>query len=49
LVPDVFRGTLAEFEVKVRETHANNPQYLAEYLGAIGYIRSLQGENNENY
>jgi uncharacterized protein YjbI with pentapeptide repeats len=35
-------GTLDEFETAVRETHANNPQYLAEYLGFIGYIRSLK-------
>ena len=37
-----FRGTLAEFEAKVKQTHANNKQYLAEYLGAIEYIRKLK-------
>jgi uncharacterized protein YjbI with pentapeptide repeats len=35
-------GTLDEFEKQVRITHANNPQYLAEYLGFISYIRALK-------
>lgn len=39
-----FYGNLAEFEQAVNETHANNPQYLKEYTGAIAYIRSLQVE-----
>jgi hypothetical protein len=37
-----FTGTLEDFEVKVKITHENNPQYLKEYLGAISYIRSLK-------
>jgi hypothetical protein len=35
-------GTLEEFEEAVKETHEDNPQYLAEYLGFIAYIRSLR-------
>ena len=35
-------GTLDEFEDRVKKEHANNPQYLAEYLGFIAYIRSLK-------
>ena len=37
-----FKGTLEEFENKVKETHKNNAQYLKEYLGAINYLRSLK-------
>jgi len=36
-----FRGNLTEFEQAVNETHADSPQYLKEYTGAIQYIRSL--------
>ena len=36
-----FTGTLAEFEQAVQKTHAENPQFLKEYTGAIQYIRSL--------
>jgi len=36
-----FKGTLAEFAVKVEETHKNNPQYLAEYRAVILMIQSL--------
>ena len=36
-----FKGTLLEFESEVNETHAKNPKYLKEYLGAIAYIKSL--------
>ena len=36
-----WKGSLDEFEQRVRKEHAEHPQYLAEYLGAIGYIRSL--------
>jgi hypothetical protein len=36
-----FKGTLAEFEKKCKETHKDNPQYLDEYLGAINYIKSI--------
>jgi len=37
-----FKGTLSEFEAKVKETHENNEQYLKEYLGFINYIKSLK-------
>lgn len=37
-----FEGTLEEFEEKVKETHADNKQYLAEYMGAIEYFKSLR-------
>ena len=37
-----FTGNLDEFAEKVEKTHANNPQYLAEYLGFIAYIRTLK-------
>ena len=37
-----FKGTLKEFEEKVNETHANNAQYLKEYLGFISYVKSLK-------
>ena len=37
-----FTGTLNEFETEVISTHENSPQYLAEYLGFINYIRSLE-------
>jgi len=34
-------GNLQEFEAKVKETHANNEQYLKEYLNFITYLKSL--------
>ena len=37
-----FIGTLEEFEEKVKKTHEENPVCLAEYLGFIGYLRSLK-------
>ena len=37
-----YKGTLKEFEAKVKETHKDNPQYLKEYLGAIKYFKSLK-------
>jgi len=37
-----FKGTLKEFESKCKETHKDNKQYLAEYLGFIKYIKSLK-------
>ena len=37
-----FKGTLEEFENRVKETHKNNPQYFREYLGFIAYIRGLR-------
>lgn len=38
-----FKGSLAEFEEKVKETHKDNEQYLNEYLGFIQYIKTLKG------
>ena len=35
-------GSLDEFEDRVKKEHANNPQYLAEYLGFIAYARLLK-------
>jgi hypothetical protein len=37
-----FKGSLSEFELKVNESHANNNQYLKEYLGFINYVKSLK-------
>ena len=37
-----FKGTLQEFEEKVKETHIDNEQYLKEYLGFIQYLKSLK-------
>ena len=37
-----FTGTLKEFEKKCKETHKDNKQHLAEYLGFIKYIKSLK-------
>ena len=36
-----FSGTLAEFQAKVKATHKDNKQYLAEYKGFIKYLKSL--------
>jgi hypothetical protein len=36
-----FQGTLKEFEGKVNKTHKDNPQYLAEYMGFINYLKML--------
>jgi len=36
-----FRGTLAQFEARVRETHGNN-QYGQEYAAAIACIKGLR-------
>jgi hypothetical protein len=36
-----YGGMLDEFEVRVRETHKDNAQYLREYLGAIEYVKSI--------
>lgn len=37
-----FKGSLNEFENKVKETHENNELYLKEYLGFINYLKSLK-------
>jgi len=40
-----FFGTIKEFENQVKETHADNKQYLTEYIEAIRYARIvLKGE-----
>ena len=36
-----WNGNLAEFEARVKATHKDNPQYKAEYLGWIKYIKSV--------
>jgi len=35
-----YHGTLPEFQAKIELTHANNPQYLAEYRAAVTWIQS---------
>ena len=35
-----YRGTLPEFQAKIELTHANHPQYLAEYRAAVAWIQS---------
>ena len=37
-----FSGTLAEFQAKVKATHKDNKQYLAEYKGFIEYLKPLK-------
>ena len=39
---DYRGGTVDEFEARVKDTHADNHQYLAEYLGFIVYARLLK-------
>lgn len=36
-----FFGTIAEFEVAVKKTHADNEQYKKEYIEAIRYIKAV--------
>ena len=43
-----FFGSLKEFEAQVKETHRDNKQYLAEYLGAIKYIKSIMPIGDES-
>ena len=38
-----YKGTLEDFEAKVKEVHKDNKQYLAEYLGFIEYVKKLKG------
>ena len=40
-----WSGKLKDFEKRVKETHKNNKQFLAEYLGFIKYIKSLKNTN----
>jgi hypothetical protein len=42
IVCGCFTGTLAQFESKVRRTHADNPAHLAEYMGLIAYAKVLR-------
>ena len=42
-----FKGTLKEFEAKVKKTHEHNPQFLDEYLGFINYLKFLKGKSYE--
>ena len=37
-----FDGTLEEFEAEVKDTHAKNPLYLAEYTALIAMARNLR-------
>jgi hypothetical protein len=37
-----FRGTLDQLEAKVKETHANNPEHLKNYLKFIKNVRAYQ-------
>jgi hypothetical protein len=37
-----FKGTLAEFSDQVEKTHADNPQWLAEYRGVIAFFESMK-------
>lgn len=41
-----FIGTLKEFEIKVKETHKDDKQYLNEYLGFIKYVEMLKKLEN---
>ena len=38
-----FRGTMAEFESQVIQTHSKNPRHLAEYQAAIQFLKSCVG------
>jgi len=42
-----FIGTLAEFEIQVKETHKNNKQFYDEYSLFIEYLKQLK-ENSKN-
>jgi len=35
-------GNLAQFEARVRESHAENTIYLAEYLAAIAFFNAVK-------
>jgi hypothetical protein len=37
-----WNGSLKNFEKRVKKTHKDNEQYLAEYLGFIKYVQSLK-------
>lgn len=42
-----FKGTLEQFEDKVKTTHAPDTVYYKEYIGAIAYIKSLKEAEDE--
>jgi len=42
-----FKGILLKFAEQVKKYHAENPQFLKEYLGAIEYIKSLMKEDTK--
>jgi hypothetical protein len=37
-----WQGNLKDFENQVKETHKENKQFLAEYLGFIKYVKGLK-------
>jgi hypothetical protein len=37
-----WKGTLEEFEKRIKEAHKDNPQYLKEYTQAIKFFKSLK-------
>ena len=37
-----FKGTLAEFDKKVKETHKGNPDHLAHYLAAVAFFKEYK-------
>ena len=43
-----FAGTLTEFTAKIKETHTNNPRYLAEYLAAVSWIEACATASRES-
>jgi len=36
-----FKGTMAEFKLRVEETHENNARYLAEYQAVIVFLEAV--------
>jgi uncharacterized protein YjbI with pentapeptide repeats len=37
-----FKGTLAEFAAKIKETHKDNPEHLAHYRSAVAFFRAYK-------
>jgi hypothetical protein len=44
-----WSGSLDDFEIRVKDVNADNPQYIAEYIGAINYIKSLKNTSNNEH
>ena len=44
-----WSGSLDDFETRVKNVHADNPQYLTEYIGVINYIKSLKNPSNNEH